>query len=82
MINFASGAGLFGNYDQCAYAAAKEGIRGLTRVAATEWGQDGINVHTVCPLAWIAQLEKFQQAYPETIQGKRKNAADGAFRGC
>lgn len=38
MINFASGAGLFGNYDQCAYAAAKEGIRGLTRVAATEWG--------------------------------------------
>lgn len=82
MINFASGAGLFGNYDQCAYAAAKEGIRGLTRVAATEWGQDGINVHIVCPLAWTAQLEKFQQAYPEAIQGKRKNAADGAFRGC
>ena len=37
VINFASGAGLFGNYGQCAYAAAKEGIRGLTRVAATEW---------------------------------------------
>ena len=35
VINFASGAGLFGNYGQCAYAAAKEGIRGLTRVAAT-----------------------------------------------
>ena len=34
VINFASGAGLFGNYGQCAYAAAKEGIRGLTRVAA------------------------------------------------
>ena len=28
VINFASGAGLFGNYGQCAYAAAKEGIRG------------------------------------------------------
>ena len=36
VINFASGAGLFGNYGQCAYAAAKEGIRGLSRVAATE----------------------------------------------
>lgn len=36
VINFASGAGLFGNYGQCSYAAAKEGIRGLTRVAATE----------------------------------------------
>ena len=34
VINFASGAGLFGNFGQCAYAAAKEGIRGLTRVAA------------------------------------------------
>ncbi len=31
VINFASGAGLFGNYGQCAYAAAKEGVRGLTR---------------------------------------------------
>ena len=30
VINFASGAGLFGNFGQCAYAAAKEGIRGLT----------------------------------------------------
>ena len=49
VINFASGAGLFGNYGQCAYAAAKEGIRGLTRVAATEWGPDGINVNIVCP---------------------------------
>ena len=27
VINFASGAGLFGNFGQCAYAAAKEGIR-------------------------------------------------------
>ena len=26
VINFASGAGLFGNFGQCAYAAAKEGI--------------------------------------------------------
>ena len=45
VINFASGAGLFGNYGQCAYAAAKEGIRGLTRVAANECGPDGINAN-------------------------------------
>ena len=67
VINFASGAGLFGNFGQCAYAAAKEGIRGLTRVAATEWGKDGINVNVVCPLAWTAQLEQFQQAYPDAF---------------
>lgn len=67
VINFASGAGLFGNFGQCAYAAAKEGIRGLTRVAATEWSQDGINVNVICPLAWTAQLENFQKAYPDAF---------------
>ena len=68
IINFASGAGLFGNFGQSAYAAAKEGIRGLTRVAATEWGKDGINVNIIAPLAWTAQLEKFEKAYPEAFK--------------
>jgi len=68
VINFASGAGLFGNYGQCSYAAAKEGIRGLTRVAANEWGKDGINVNIICPLAWTAQLENFQLAYPDAFE--------------
>lgn len=67
VINFASGAGLFGNFGQCSYAAAKEAIRGLTRVAATEWGRDGINVNVVCPLAWTAQLEQFKNAYPDAF---------------
>lgn len=72
VVNFASGAGLFGNYGQCAYAAAKEGIRGLSRVAATEWGKDGINVNVVCPLAWTAQLENFEKAYPEVFKANVK----------
>lgn len=64
VINFASGAGLFGNFGQSAYAAAKEGIRGMSRVAATEWGKDGINVNVVCPLAWTAKLEQFRTPTP------------------
>ncbi len=68
VINFASGAGLFGNAGQCSYAAAKEGIRGLSRVAATEWGKDNINVNVVCPLAMTAQLENWKQAYPEAYE--------------
>ncbi len=79
VINFASGAGLFGNYGQCAYAAAKEGIRGLTRVAATEWGKDGINVNIVCPLAWTAQLENFQNAYPEAFKANVHMPPAGHF---
>lgn len=79
VINFASGAGLFGNYGQCAYAAAKEGIRGLSRVAATEWGKDGINVNVICPLAWTAQLEQFQKAYPEAFKANVKMPPMGHY---
>lgn len=73
VINFASGAGLFGKLGQSSYAAAKEGIRGLSRVAAAEWGPDGINVNVICPLAMTESLEQWKQAYPDlydkTIQG-------------
>ncbi len=79
VINFASGAGLFGNFGQCAYAAAKEGIRGLTRVAATEWGKDGINVNIICPLAWTAQLENFEKAYPEAFKANVKMPPMGHY---
>lgn len=79
VINFASGAGLFGNYGQCAYAAAKEGIRGLTRVAATEWGKDGINVNIVCPLAWTSQLEQFEKAYPDAFKQNVKMPPMGHY---
>lgn len=79
VINFASGAGLFGNYGQCAYAAAKEGIRGLSRVAATEWGKDGINVNVVCPLAWTSQLEKFEKQYPEAFKANVKMPPMGHY---
>lgn len=79
VINFASGAGLFGNYGQCSYAAAKEGIRGLSRVAATEWGKDNINVNVVCPLAWTAQLENFEKAYPEAFKANVKMPPAGHF---
>lgn len=73
VINFASGAGLAGRPGQSSYAAAKEGIRGLSRVAATEWGEHGINVNVICPLAMTESLEKWREEYPElyerTIQG-------------
>ena len=73
VINFASGAGLFGKLGQSSYAAAKEGIRGLSRVAAAEWGPDGIRVNVICPLAMTESLKEWKEDYPElyekTIQG-------------
>ena len=79
VINFASGAGLFGNFGQCSYAAAKEGIRGLSRVAATEWAADGINVNVICPLAWTAQLENFEKAYPDAFKANVHMPPAGHF---
>ena len=73
VINFASGAGLFGKLGQSSYAAAKEGIRGLSRVAAAEWGPDGIRVNVICPLAMTESLMEWRDNYPDlfakTIQG-------------
>lgn len=73
VINFASGAGLFGKLGQASYAAAKEGIRGMSRVAAAEWGPDGIRVNVICPLAMTESLQEWKENYPElfqkTIQG-------------
>ena len=73
VINFASGAGLFGKLGQSSYAAAKEGIRGMSRVAAAEWGPDGIRVNVVCPLAMTESLQQWKEHFPElyekTIQG-------------
>lgn len=68
IINFASGAGLFGKEGQSSYAAAKEGIRGMSRAAATEWGPDNINVNVICPLAMTEGLEQWSKAYPELYE--------------
>ncbi|MBR5261452.1 MAG: SDR family oxidoreductase [Oscillospiraceae bacterium] len=73
VINFASGAGLSGKVGQSSYAAAKEGIRGMTRSTANEWGQYNINCNVVCPLVMTDKLAQWKEEYPEvyakTIQG-------------
>ena len=65
VINFASAAGLFGRVGQSSYAAAKEGIRGLSRVAASEWGPDNINVNVICPLVMSEELAKWKSENPD-----------------
>ena len=49
-----------------------------------EWQQqsgatDGINVNIVCPLAWTAQLENFQKAYPEAFKANVKMPPAGHY---
>ncbi len=49
IINFASEAAVMGDSLYAPYAAAKEAVRGLSRVVAREWGQYNIRCNTVCP---------------------------------
>ena len=79
VINFASGAGLAGRDGQSSYAAAKEGIRGLSRVAATEWGPYGVRVNVICPLAMTEGLQKFKEEYPDRYEQTIKAVPMGRF---
>ncbi|MDN5794374.1 MAG: SDR family oxidoreductase [Intrasporangium sp.] len=65
VVNFGSGAGLEGQPTQAAYAAAKEAIRGLSRVAATEWAPEQIRVNVVCPIALTPGVIGWREAYPQ-----------------
>lgn len=51
IINLGSVAGLRGDAGFGAYAAAKEAVRAMSRVAAREWGEHGITVNVVCPFS-------------------------------
>ncbi|HWU13342.1 MAG TPA: SDR family NAD(P)-dependent oxidoreductase [Caulobacter sp.] len=51
VINFGSMAGVLGLAGYAPYDMAKEAVRALTRVAAREWGADGVTVNNVLPLA-------------------------------
>lgn len=79
VINFASGAGFSGKPGQSSYAAAKEGIRGMSRAAATEWGPDGINVNIVAPLAMTEQLAKWKEEYPDVYEKTISSVPMGRF---
>ena len=46
---------------------------------STEWGKDGINANIICPLAWTAQLENFEKAYPEAFKANVKMPPMGHY---
>lgn len=64
VVNLASGAGLFGKPGQSSYAAAKEGIRGITRVAATEWGPDGRACQLPLPPCYDRAARRLERSLP------------------
>ena len=77
IVNFGSSTAIEGNATFGAYAMAKEGIRGLSRVAAREWGRYGIRVNVVVPTALSPAAERFRDADPERFRRQESRFALG-----
>jgi NAD(P)-dependent dehydrogenase (short-subunit alcohol dehydrogenase family) len=57
IVNTSSASGLFGNFGQANYGAAKAGLAGLTRVLAIEGAQHDIKVNAIAPIAATRMTE-------------------------
>lgn len=65
IINFCSLNGVTGAWYSVDYNATKEGIRGLTRSAAREWGQHNITVNAIAPGAASEGYRAWADRNPE-----------------
>jgi 2-hydroxycyclohexanecarboxyl-CoA dehydrogenase len=79
VVNFGSSAAVNGEATFGSYAMAKEAIRGLSRVAAREWGRFGIRVNVICPTATSPASEEFRLAHPERFQAVMREIPLGRF---
>jgi NAD(P)-dependent dehydrogenase (short-subunit alcohol dehydrogenase family) len=64
IVNIVSTAGLYGNYGQAAYASAKAGLVGLTRVAALDMARSQVTANAVAPFAATRVTETIKPANP------------------
>ena len=62
IVNIVSSAGLYGNLGQAAYASAKAGLFGLTRVTAMDLQRANITVNAIAPFAKTRVTDIIQPA--------------------
>jgi len=72
IVNIVSTAGLYGNYGQAAYASAKAGLVGLTRVVALDMGRTGVTANAVAPFAATRVTETIKPANPAQASYKER----------
>src|SRR5688572_32806829 len=72
IVNIVSTAGLYGNFGQAAYGAAKAGLVGLTRVVAHDLARSRIRCNAVAPFAATRVTESIKPANEAQAAYKRK----------
>jgi NAD(P)-dependent dehydrogenase (short-subunit alcohol dehydrogenase family) len=65
VINFATGAAFDAIPTQGSYVAAKEAIRAISKVAASEWGPEGVRVNIICPFANSPGVQAWKEWAPD-----------------
>ena len=65
MINFATGAAFDAIPTHGSYVAAKEAIRAISKVAANEWGPEGVRVNILCPFANSPGVQMWSEYAPD-----------------
>ena len=76
IINFSSVSGLYGNFGQANYGAAKAGIAGFSRVLALELAKYGCTVNTISPGALTRMTIPLRENRGETV-GEEEMAESG-----
>ena len=72
IVSTSSGAGVFGNFGQANYGAAKMGLVGLTRVLAVEGARNNVRANAIAPIALTRMTEDLlgdlgQKLQPEYV---------------
>ncbi len=70
IVNIGSQASKSGFGHASAYTTSKHGVVGLTRVAAMELGEHGINVNTICPNHVTTGLGAWQNEHFSGVTGR------------
>jgi NAD(P)-dependent dehydrogenase (short-subunit alcohol dehydrogenase family) len=79
IVNVGSAAGTEGMARWGAYAATKEAIRAITRVAAKEWGRYQINVNAICPASMTPAIEIWMKTNPDDFKAALAHVPLGRF---
>jgi NAD(P)-dependent dehydrogenase (short-subunit alcohol dehydrogenase family) len=67
IVNTSSGAGIFGNFGQTNYGAAKMGLVGFTRVLAVEGAKNNIKANAIAPVAKTRMTEELLGAAADKL---------------
>jgi len=72
IVNIVSSAGIFGNFGQAAYASAKAGLMGLTRVVAMDMSRSKVTCNAIAPFAATRVTESIQPANDDQAAYKQR----------